>query len=275
MDAWNRWWQRFARIILPCVLAAWSPANATADDLRVAVAANFKPTVTELCEVFFSERGGGRCIITSGASGLLFAQISQGAPFDVFLSADRARPLRLEQRGLAVPGTRFTYAQGRLVFWQPCGARGDDLREMLTSGTVATLALANPQSAPYGEAASSVLRALGLDASEELRRVIGENVTQAFQFVGSEAADAGFVSRAQIVEYTIRSGGSLAGVVIDVDESLYAPIEQQAVLLSQARDPKEARAFLDFLRSPPAMGLIIEAGYKVPDRRVDRAATDN
>lgn len=275
MDAWTSCRRRFARIIVPCALAAWSPANVTAGDLRVAVAANFKQTAIQLCEVFFSGQGGGQCIITSGASGLLFAQISQGAPFDVFLSADRARPVRLEQSGLAVPGTRFTYAQGRLVFWQPRGARGDDLRQMLISGTVATLALANPQSAPYGAAASSVLRALGPGASEGVRLVIGENVAQAFQFVGSGAADAGFVSRAQIAEYTIRSGGSLEGVVIDVDERLYAPIEQQAVLLVQARESAEARAFLDFLRSPPATDLIIEAGYKVPDRRVDRAASDN
>ena len=234
-------------------------------ELRVAVAANFSQTAERLCRAFFAGRPG-RCVLTPGASGLLASQVAQGAPFDVFLSADRARAQRLEVEGLAVPGTRFSYAIGRLVLWAPAHTGSADLKTILSGGSVRTLAIANPASAPYGTAALETLRALGIDPAGRLRIVQGENVAQTLQFVASGAADAGFVAMSQVLEYEASSGTSIAQQVVEVDPSLHAPIEQQAVLLTKAASNDDARDLLDFLRSDAAGRIIQAAGYALPPR---------
>lgn len=241
--------------------SAWAAGES--NGLRVAVAANFSQTAERLCREFFTRRPG-RCVLTPGASGLLASQVAQGAPFDVFLSADRARAERLEVEGLAVPGTRFTYAIGRLVLWAPGHDGGANLKAALSGGSVRTLAIANPASAPYGAAALETLRSLGIDPAGRLRIVQGENVAQAFQFVASGAADAGFVAMSQVLEYASTSGTSIAHAVIEVDPGSHAPIEQQAVLLKTAGSNTDAREFLEFLRSDAAGRIIGAAGYSVP-----------
>lgn len=255
-----------AGAILPA--AAQGRAASSAPEpgvVRVAVASNFLPTAERLCRGFFAARPG-RCVLTAGASGLLASQVAQGAPFDVFLSADRRRAERLDADGLAAPGTRFTYAIGRLVLWAPARSAGEGPKSILSSAAVRTLAIANPASAPYGTAALETLRALGVATEGRLRIVQGENVAQAFQFVASGAADAGFVAQSQVVEYEASSGTSIAHEVVAVNPALHAPIEQQALLLKRAATNAEARALLEFLRTDAGGRIIEAAGYAVPSR---------
>lgn len=243
--------------------SAWAAAES--HEVRVAVASSFSQSAGRLCREFFASRPG-RCVLTQGASGLLASQIAQDAPFDVFLSADRIRAQRLEVEGLAVAGTRFTYAIGRLVLWAPVRRGDEDLQSILSGGSVHTLAIAKPAAAPYGAAALEALRALGVDPGGRLRIVQGENAAQAFQFVASGAADAGFVAMSQVLEYQSSSGTSIAHQVVEVDPSLHAPIEQQAVLLKQAASNADARELLEFLHSDAAGRIIRAAGYAVPPR---------
>ncbi|HSQ70120.1 MAG TPA: molybdate ABC transporter substrate-binding protein [Steroidobacteraceae bacterium] len=249
---------------LAALLLALLPGiGVAADELRIAVAANFKQTAEALCRSFSVEHPV-RCVVSSGASGLLYAKIAQGAPFDVLLSADRERPERLEREGLAVAGSRFTYALGQLVFWHPGRRVGADLGAALADERLQSLAIANPRSAPYGAAALEVLRAYGIDAATQYRLVQGESVAQAFQFIASGAADAGFVSAAQLFQYQSNTGRTLEGELLPVDATLHAPIEQQAVLLRDGATDPVAQAFLRYLQSPPALALIEAAGYSTP-----------
>jgi molybdate transport system substrate-binding protein len=203
-------------------------------------------------------------VISSGASGLLATQVMQGAPFDLYLSADRARPERLLASGHAVAGTLRTYAVGRLVLWAPGLAGDGTLEQTLGDSSVRTLAIASPDAAPYGAAALEVLGALGRPRDGRPRVVQGANIAQAFQFVESRAADAGFVARAQLVENEISRGVPPAGRAIEVPSTMHAPIEQQAVLLARAADDRDARAFLDYLGSAEARRMIEAAGYALP-----------
>jgi molybdate transport system substrate-binding protein len=244
-----------------CAVAAAAPNDAPA--LRVAVATNFKPTVENLCAAFHRARPG-RCVVSSGASGLLYAKIMQGAPFDVFLSADVGRAARLEAESRAAPGSRFTYAIGQLALWRPGTAARGDPRAALEDPAVRTLAIANPDTAPYGVAALETLRAIGIPPGERFEIVRGESVGQAFQFVASGAVSAGFVALSQVLEYRVVTGRDIRGEVLVVDDRLHQPIEQQAVLLSGAQDGEHAQAFLDFLRAPEARRVIVAAGYSVP-----------
>lgn len=252
-------------VALACGLATFAvPASDPAPAVRVAVAANFKQTCEDLCRAYFASRPG-RCVVTSGASGLLAAKVAQGAPFDVFLSADAARAEKLESDGRAAPGSRFTYAIGRLAFWRPGRPVGKDLRAAVADPSVRTLAIANPGAAPYGKAALETLRSLGIATEGRYTMVQGESVAQAFQFVASGAADAGFVAWSQVLEYRTASGRSIETEVLEVNRDLHQPIEQQAVLLATARDDADARGLLEFMRTPTARRIIEAAGYAVPN----------
>jgi molybdate transport system substrate-binding protein len=250
----------WAAAVLCSVAALVAHAREDTHDVRVAVAANFKQAAEELCDAYFKGRAG-HCVVTAGATGLLYAKATQGAPFDVFLSADRSRAEQLERDGLGVAGTRFTYAVGRLVLWQPGRAIGSDLRSVLVRDELRTIAIANPGSAPYGVAAMETLRALGIDVDGRYRIVRGEGVAQAFQFAATGAADAAFVALSQVLEYGAATGRSLEDEVLIVDPSLHRPIEQQAVLLEVARRNPAARGFLEFMRSAAARSIIDAAGY--------------
>lgn len=235
-------------------LAASAPVRA--ERVLIAVAANFSATAGQIAEAF--ERGSGHdAELVSGATGKHFAQIVNGAPFDVLLAADRARPERLERQGHARPGSRFTYALGRLVLWRPAAERLASSADALGADDFRHLALANPRLAPYGLAAQQTLEHLGLWERLQDRLVFGENVSQAFRFVDSGAAELGLVALSQV-----RAAGVEAGAWWAVPASHHAPIEQQAVLLSNA---PSAAAFIEFLRGEQARGLIEAAGYGVPD----------
>ncbi|MGV6808077.1 MAG: molybdate ABC transporter substrate-binding protein [bacterium] len=225
-----------------------------ADVVRVAVASNFIGTAKEIVEQF-EQKTGHQVVLSTGSSGRLYAQIRHGAPYDIFLSADQEKPKKLEEDGLAISGTRFTYAEGVLVLWSANPGRVDDA---LRRGAFKKLALANSRLAPYGAAAVEVLVSMGLSDSTESKWVVGENINQVWQFVRSGNADMGFVSLSQV--RALKSARTAPLWVIPSD--LHEPIKQDAVLLDRARHSMGAKAFLTFLRSTAAKESIATAGYR-------------
>ena len=233
--------------------------SAAAETVHVAVASNFTGALRLLAQSF--EKGGAhRVRISAASTGKLYAQIRHGAPYDLFLAADRARPERLEQEGLAVAGSRFTYALGRLVFWAPGREFEGAANVLLARPDVRRIAIANPRTAPYGLAARQTLEAIGLWQRLQGRLVRGENIGQTFQFIASGAAQMGFVALAQLPEESPRPGYRWL-----VQPELYRPIRQQAVLLRRGADNAAAAAFLAYLRSGEARRLIAGQGYGLED----------
>ena len=245
-------------VMLALLLAAALPARpgATAE-ARIAVASNFQNTARALLRAF-GQSGGQHILLSFGSTGRHFAQIMHGAPYDAFLAAGSIRPRKLEASGRIVPGSRFTYAIGRLVLYSPLPGFVDREGEILKSVRFERLAIANPRLAPYGRAAMQTLGKLGLWRTLAPRLVRGENIGQAFQFVKSGAARLGFVAASQIV----RPGASAPGSLWRVPQSLHDPINQQAVLL---RPAPAARAFLAFLRSARGRAIIAAHGYALPE----------
>lgn len=235
-----------------------SPLQAA--ELRVAVAANFYGTLQKMAPAF--ERTSGHQLqLSTGSSGQFYNQIRQGAPFDIFLSADRELPAKLEQEGLA--DGRFTYAIGRLVLWSPQAGAVDSEGTVLAQGRYRHLAIASPKTAPYGLAAQQVLENLDLweRLTAEKRLVTGENITHTLQFVQSGNAQLGFVALSQV----IGADGTPTGSWWFPPQSLYDPIAQDAVALKRSGEPEAARAFLDWLRhDAAAQAAIREAGYTLP-----------
>jgi len=231
-------------------------ANVHAAEVHVAVSANFAPPLHALGEAF-SRQTGHKLLASPGSTGKLYAQIRNGAPFDAFLSADEAAPRRLEDDGLAVSGSRFTYALGRLVLWSSRNGLVDPRGEVLKSNRFRKLALANPKLAPYGNAAREVMEKLGVWAALQGRVVQGENIAQTFQFIATGNADLGFVALSQVD--AARTGSRWI-----VPSALHAPIRQDALLLGRARSNPAARAFLEYLRSPEAKHRIRDFGYDLP-----------
>jgi molybdate transport system substrate-binding protein len=226
---------------------------AVAGEVAVAVAANFTAAAREIASSFHAQTGH-TVKLSIGSSGQLYAQITQGAPFDILLSADALRPRQAETDGLAVPDTRFTYAIGKLVLWSAAPGRIDARASVLQQGNFAHLAVANPATAPYGAAAIESLKALGVYDRIAAKIVQGESISQAFQFIASGNAELGFVALSQLTDQT---GGSRW----IVPENLYAPILQDAVLLKTGAQNKTAIEFFAFLKSPQAVAIITRHGY--------------
>lgn len=234
-------------------------ATARAEQVTVAIAANFTAAMQRLSPVF--ERTSEHKLVSSfGASGKLYAQIANGAPFDVLLSADDETPLRLEREGFGVAGTRFTYAVGRLVLWSPRAGLVDERGDVLLTGDHKYLAIANPKTAPYGAAAEQVLRQRQAWERNLSRLVQGENIAQTLQFIHSGNAELGFIAQSQLMGLPPTQRGSHWLV----PAALHQPLRQDAVLLARAADKPGARAFLDFLRSDYARKTITDLGYELP-----------
>lgn len=243
---------------LAIVSAAVLPALASAAEIKVAVAANFNGTLQKLAGLYKSASGHA-LVISAGSSGALYTQIVNGAPFDVFFSADAERPERLEAEGHGVPGTRFTYAFGVAVLWSASPGVVDAEGEVLKSGAFRHLAIAEPRNAPYGAAAQEVMQALGVwDALEAGGRLVkGNSIAQTHSQVATGAAELGFVALAQV-----RSPDGIPGSHWIPPAELYTPIAQAAVVLARADDPAAARDFVAWLRDDPAARKVIEdAGY--------------
>jgi len=230
-----------------------------AGEVRVAVASNFATTAREVGDAFEAETGH-RVAFSSGSTGKLYAQIVNGAPFDVLLAADVERPRRLEDGGVAAPGSRFTYAIGRLVLWSPDAPSIEAAMHVLFDVDNARLAIANPEVAPYGAAAREALESLELWDAYRGRAVRGENVAQAFQFVASGAADLGFVAD------SVLRNAKVDGTPFHVPGDMHRPIVQQGVLLTAARDNLAAVSYVAFLKGEAAALIIARSGYDVPGR---------
>ena len=229
----------------------------SADEVRIAVASNFSDAIRSIAGQFQAETGH-KVILSNGSTGKHYAQIKNGAPFDAFFAADSYRPELLEKEGIAIPGSRFTYAVGKLALWSPRPGVVEAGGEVLDEGTFRHLAVANPKLAPYGKAAREVLQKRGLWRNLSRRMVRGENIGQAFQFVKSGNAELGFVALSQIRN----PNQPISGSYWVVPQSLHSPIRQQAVLL---KDKTAARAFLDFVTREPALAIIRDFGYGTAD----------
>ena len=229
----------------------------SAAEIKVAVAANFAQTLKEISAVFEKDTGH-KLAITQGSTGKLYAQISQGAPFEVFLSADDETPEKLVTEGKAINGTRFTYAIGRLALWSPKPDLVDEGGQVLKTDKFRFLAIANARVAPYGRAAVQVMQKLGVLASIEPRVVQGESITQTFQFVSTGNAQLGFVALSQISE----NGKIKSGSAWIVPENMHEQLRQDAVLLNPGKDSAAATALLNFLKSDKAKKIIASHGYQ-------------
>lgn len=233
-------------------------APALAAETQVAVAANFTEPAREIAAAF-QKATGDTAVLTFGSSGVFYTQMAHGAPFEVFLSADADRPKRAEQDGLGVPGSRFTYAIGRLVLYSTTSGLVDDRGAVLKSGRFAHLAIADPVAAPYGTAALQTMAKLGDIAALTPKLVKGSSITQAYQFVVTGAAELGFVAQSQVINV---SGGSRWLV----PATLHQPIDQQAVLLWTGAKNPAAAAFIKFLKGPEAVAIIKRYGYEIRPR---------
>ena len=244
----------FTRFLALALLLAAAPLRA--EEVLVAVAANFMTPMQRIAAQFERENGH-RAILTSGSTGKLFAQIRNGAPFDVFFSADDETPARLESEAMAVAGSGFTYATGRLALWSARDGVVDDKGEILRTGSFLHIALANPKTAPYGAAALEVMEQLGVRRSLESRFVQGESIAQTYQFVASGNAELGFVALSQVwLDGRLTSGSAWL-----VPSGLHSPLRQNAVLLVRGRSNPAAKALLDYVKGPASRAIIKAYGY--------------
>ena len=241
-----------SRALLTMVLAGVMAAPAYADGVSVAVAANFTAVAEELAPLFKAETGHD-VIYSFGATGLLYTQITQGAPFEVFLSADDTRPAQAVTEDFGVEGSVFTYAVGSLALYSTSIDLADG-KAVLEAGDFDKVAVADPTTAPYGRAAQQAIEALGLTEAITPKLVTGENISQTLQFTESGNAELGFVAASQVI-------GKARVWIVPAD--LYEPIRQDAVLLKTGQANPAASAFLDFLQSDAAMAVIEASGYVV------------
>ena len=228
---------------------------AFAGEVRVAVASNFSGVLTEIADRFSADTGHA-VVISAGATGMLFTQIVQGAPFDIFMAADQDRPQRLVDEGLAVPESLFTYAIGRLVLFSADPALITDISSLEGAG-VDRIATANPKTAPYGKAAQDVLKAHNLLEMYRGKIVEGANISQTYQFVATGSVDAGFVARSQVI-------GHIKGSRWVVPADQHDVLAQDAVLLLQAGENPASLAFMSYLHTPEVRHLIEKWGYDIP-----------
>lgn len=243
--------------LLLCLIGLSLAATARAEEVQVAVAANFTAPAKLIAEAFEKD-SGHKAQLVFGATGKFYAQINNGAPFEVLLAADDETPARLEKEGAAVAGSRYTYALGRLLLWSAKPGYVDAAGEVLKSGSFQHLALANPKLAPYGQAAVEVLTALKLQSALQAKFVLAENIAQAHQFVSTGNAELGFVAQAQVM----KDGKLSSGSAWRVPATLHEPIRQDAVLLAKGRGKPAATAWLAYLKGDKARAIIKSYGYE-------------
>lgn len=244
---------RFALALLAAVVTS---SSAWADDVQVAVAANFTAPIQAIAKEFEKDTGH-RLVTAFGATGQFYAQIKNGAPFEVFLAADDTTPAKLEAEGDTVKGSRFTYAIGTLALWSAKDGYVDAEGNVLKQNQFQHLAIANPKAAPYGLAATQVLQKLNLTDATRAKLVEGQNITQAYQFVATGNAELGFVALSQIYQ----KGKITHGSAWVVPAALHEPIRQDAVILAKGKDNPAAQALVDYLKGPKAAAVIAAYGY--------------
>lgn len=248
------WSRRIAGIVLGLVLGITlaSPA-AEAESCKIAVAANFTAPARDLAALY-EKQSGDTVALSFGASGQFYALIAHGAPYDALLSADSDRPIQAEKAGLAVAGTRYTYAVGKLALWSRDPNLVDDDGTVLAIGNFKHLAIADPKLAPYGAAAIETMRKMGVLDDVKAKFVTGSSISQAYQFVKTGNAELGFVALSQVKK-------DKSGSIWIVPEWMHPPIVQQAVLLTPGANNSAAKGFLAFLKSDAAHAVILKYGY--------------
>jgi molybdate transport system substrate-binding protein len=249
---------RFAPTCLATLLAVFTVAAAQADEVQVAVAANFTAPIQAIAADFEKDTGH-KLVAAYGATGQFYTQIKNGAPFEVFLSADDTTPEKLEKEGDTVKGSRFTYAIGTLALWSAKEGYVDAKGEVLKKNQYQHLSIANPKAAPYGLAATQVLEKLKLTEATKAKIVEGQNITQAYQFVSTGNAELGFVALSQI----FKDGKVTSGSAWIVPASMHDPIKQDAVILNKGKDNAAAKALVEYLKGPKAAAVIKSYGYQL------------
>ncbi len=248
------------RLLLFTALIFATVRPGLAATVQVATASNFSQPLRLLAQAFEKE-SEHKVRISTASTGKLYAQIKHGAPYHLFLSADQKRPEKLEQEGLAVPGSRFTYAMGQLVLWAPRQQFQGEAKALISQADLRRFSIANPKIAPYGVAARQTLKAMGLWEQLQGRLVRGENIAQTFQFVASRAAEMGFIAHSQLSEEVKSTGYHWM-----VPQALHDPIRQDAVLLKRGAENPAAKTFHAFLQSERARALISALGYGLDSR---------
>ena len=249
---------RFIPMCLATMVAVCVSTMAQADEVQVAVAANFTAPIQAIAADFEKDTGH-KLVAAYGATGQFYTQIKNGAPFEVFLSADDTTPQKLESEGDTVKGSRFTYAVGTLALWSAKEGYVDAKGDVLQKNQYQHLSIANPKAAPYGLAATQVLAKLGLTDQVKSKLVEGQNITQAYQFVSTGNAELGFVALSQIY----KDGKVSSGSAWIVPGQMHDPIKQDAVILNKGKDNPAAKALVDYLKGPKAAAIIKSYGYQL------------
>ena len=255
------WFLVFPLIV--SIFLAHGELQAQGMEIRVAAAADLKFAMDELSEKF-EKQTGMKVSVTYGSSGNFFSQLQNGAPFDLFFSADMEYPKKLESAGLLEPQTLYEYAIGRIVIWTPADAKVDVTKEgwkSLLDASVAKIAIANPEHAPYGRAAVAALQKAGIYESVKAKLVYGDNISQAAQFVQSGNAQAGIVAKSLAVSPAMRDGKRW-----EIPADMHPALEQGAVILKDAKNKDAARAFLEFVKSPSGRAILSKYGFEVSDK---------
>lgn len=249
---------KVSRRLCIVLLSAWGvSALAQADEVSLAVAANFAVPMQKIAAEFEKETGH-KVVASYGSTGKFYAQIRNGAPFEILLAADDETPAKLVTEGVAVKGSQFSYAIGKLVLWSAKPAIVDGAGEVLRSGGFSHIALANPKLAPYGAAGVETMKALGVYAALEPRIVMAETITQAYQFIGSGNAILGFVALSQVLK-----DGKIEGSYWMVPARLYTPLRQDAVILDKGKGRPAAEALMKYLKADKARAIIRSFGYEL------------
>jgi len=238
--------------------AAMALNSAYADEVQVAVAANFTAPIQAIAKAFEADTGH-KLVAAYGSTGQFYTQIKNGAPFEVFLAADDSTPAKLESEQETVPGSRFTYATGTLALWSAKPGYVDAEGAVLKGNSYQHLYIANPKAAPYGLAATQVLAKMNLTQATQPKLVEGQNITQAFQFVSTGNAELGFVALSQIY----KDGKVEQGSAWIIPAALHDPIKQDAVILNKGRDSEAAKALMQYLKGPAAAAIIKSYGYQI------------
>jgi molybdate transport system substrate-binding protein len=249
---------RFAPACVASLLAVFAVGAVQADEVQVAVAANFTAPIQAIAADFEKDTGH-KLVAAYGATGQFYTQIKNGAPFEVFLSADDTTPEKLEKEGDTVKGSRFTYAVGTLALWSAKEGYVDGKGEVLKKNEYLHLSIANPKAAPYGLAATQVLEKEGLTDATKPKIVEGQSIAQAFQFVQTGNAELGFVALSQVY----KDGKLTSGSAWIVPANLHEPIKQDAVILNKGKDSAAAKALMDYLKGPKAAAVIKSYGYQL------------
>lgn len=229
---------------------------AHADEVAVAVAANFTAPMQKIAAQFEKDTGH-KAVLSFGATGKFYAQINNGAPFGILLAADDTTPEKIAKEGKGVDASRFTYAIGQLVLWSKQAGYVDNQGAVLKTGNYQHIAIANPKLAPYGLAAMETLNKLGLTAQVQPKTVLGENIGQTYQFAASGNAQLGFVALSQVME----DGKIREGSAWIVPAAMHEPIRQDAIVLNSAKDNAAAKALMDYLKGDKARAIIQSYGY--------------